>query len=113
MAPAAERVRPAGNAPLAREYVNVPDPPVAATEAVYAALYVAAARVVGKTMAGAALIVRASLAVAVRGVAVPESVIWNVRLLVPTPAANGVPVMAPAEVMVRPVGNVPLAILKE
>jgi hypothetical protein len=64
-------------------------------------------------MAGAAamLMLRAG-EVADSGVVVPESVALKVRLVaVPTHEAVGVPLMAPAEFMVRQVGSVPLAIV--
>jgi hypothetical protein len=67
---------------VAKLYVRVPAPPVAAALPVYAALYVAAAGIVPeKVMAGAAAMVRVSAGVvAVNAFGVPESVTLNVKV---------------------------------
>lgn len=65
--------------------------------------------VLPKTIAGAAVTLRARLAVADSAVAFPESVTLNDRLEEPAPAAIGVPEITPAAVMVRPEGSVPVA----
>ena len=54
---------------------------------------------------------RPNVTVAVRAFTVPESVSTNVRLVLPTPAAVGVPEITPAEFMLRPAGRVPLVIV--
>ena len=62
-------------------------------------------------MLGAAAIVRPRVAVAESLFGVPASVTLKVRFVVPTPAAVGVPEIAPAELMAKPAGRVPLVMV--
>jgi hypothetical protein len=106
IAPALDKLNPAGNVPLPNTYVSVPAPPVAATVAAYAVPTVPPANVVVEnTIAGAAAIAIENVAVAVSA---GDPVSVNVTVKLGLPAAVGVPVIAPVEPLrLSPAGNAP------
>ena len=107
MTPAALIDRPLGKElPLASENVYEGTPPVAETLALYAVPWTPFCRLV-VVIDSAGVTVMERFAVTVCGV-VLESFTWTVKLVVP--GAAGIPVIAPAALIDKPLGNeLPLA----
>lgn len=108
IAPALERLRPAGNAPVVVLQVYGVLPPEAANVALYALLTVPVASEEVETDGGCAAAVTAMLSAFV-AVMLFASFTCTVKEAVP--AAVGVPEMAPALESVNPAGNAPVVIL--